>query len=59
MGTGAFGSVEEACDSVIEVVGKESTNAETAKLYEKCYPLYGALYKHLKGDFDEIQQLIG
>jgi xylulokinase len=59
VGTGAFSSVEEACDAVIRVTSTSVTNPETAGLYEKYYPIYGALYQHLKSDFDDIQRLIG
>jgi len=59
VGTGAFASVEQACDSVIEISGRTASNPDRAELYNKYYPLYGALYQHLKHDFDDIQQLIG
>ena len=59
VGTGVFGSVEEACDAVIEITTKTATDPATADLYNKYYPVYGALYQHLKDDFDDIQQLIG
>ena len=59
VGTGVFGSVEEACDAVIEMTTKTATDPATAGLYNKHYPVYRALYQHLKDDFDDIQQLIG
>ncbi|HUS57474.1 MAG TPA: xylulokinase [Planctomycetota bacterium] len=58
VGTGAFKSVEQACDSVIRVVDRTKVNAKTAEIYRKYYPIYGVLYRHLKDDFDEIQKLI-
>ena len=58
VGTKAFKNVEQACDAVIKVASRTTMNPQTAEVYRKYYPIYGTLYKHLKGDFDQIQALI-
>ena len=59
VGTGAFKNVEQACDAVITIASRTKMDAATAATYQKCYPVYGALYQHLKKDFDDIQALVG
>jgi len=58
VGTGEYSSVEEACDAVISISDRTPARPDAVKLYQKYYPLYGELYRHLKDDFDKIQALI-
>ena len=58
VGTGAFASVADACDSLIRVTSKTEMNPATASLYRRYYPIYGHLYEHLKDDFNAIQALL-
>jgi xylulokinase len=54
-GSGAFRSVEAACDATIQIT--ESTHpGENQKVYESLYPVYRELYPALKPTFDAIVQ---
>jgi xylulokinase len=54
-GSGAFRSVESACDATIQIT--ESTYpGENQEAYEGLYPLYRELYPALKPTFDSIAQ---
>lgn len=57
VGAGAYGSVEEACEATIRVVSRTETSADSAKIYDKRFPLYQRLYKSLKKDFKAIAKL--
>jgi xylulokinase len=52
-GSGAFGSVESACDETIQITGSTSPG-ENQKVYEELYPLYRGLYPALKPTFNSI-----
>ncbi|MFO7680985.1 MAG: xylulokinase, partial [Chloroflexota bacterium] len=52
-GAGAFDSVEEACDSIIQITGR-TTPGPDAAAYETIYPLYRNLYPALKSTFDAL-----
>ena len=54
-GSGAFGSVESACDATIQVTGVTSPG-ENQKAYEHLYPLYRDLYPALKPTFEKVVQ---
>jgi xylulokinase len=54
VGAGAWPSVEEACDSTIEVTGRDEPVAEWTKAYEALYPRYRELYPALKPTFDAL-----
>jgi xylulokinase len=51
VGTGAFGSVAEACSEIIRVKEKCTPAKKTAAIYATQYEKYGALYPALKGNF--------
>jgi len=55
-GAGAFNSVEEACDSIIQITGSTAPG-ENVAAYEEIYPLYRDLYPALKGTFDAIAEV--
>ncbi len=57
-GTGAYKGVVEACTATIKNVTSTDPQAEAKRIYTKCYPMYGRLYKSLKNDFAELQRLI-
>lgn len=57
-GTGAYKGVVEACTAAIKVQQSTDPLAEAKRIYSKCYPMYGRLYKSLKADFAELQRLI-
>ena len=52
-GSGAFRSVEEACDATIQIT--DSTEPGLNKnIYNKIYPLYGELYPSLRSTFNAV-----
>jgi xylulokinase len=59
VGTGVWGSVEQACRAGIERVEKVSPNKKRAGEYEKYYRVYGKLYGDLKERFGEVAGLCG
>lgn len=57
-GTGHYKGVAEACAATVKVVQTTDPLAEAKRIYTKCYPMFGRLYKSLKSDFAELQRLI-
>ncbi|MEZ6064327.1 MAG: xylulokinase [Planctomycetaceae bacterium] len=55
-GTGAYKDIVEACKATIKVVTETKPVATNKKAYDRAYPMYGRLYRSLKGDFREIVQ---
>lgn len=53
-GTGAFNSVEEACQATINITGVTSPGDQSA-VYQELYPLYRELYPALKPIFHKMQ----
>lgn len=53
-GTGAFNSVEEACQATINITGVTSPDDQSA-VYQEQYPLYRELYPTLKPIFHKMQ----
>ena len=58
VGTGVWGSVEEACEQTIKVVSETPVNPAEAAIYERYYPVYQKLYASLKDDFDTISAIV-
>ncbi len=58
VGTGAFSSVEEACEKTIRLKDQTQPDASTAGTYEKFYRIYRALYPALKPLFAGLGQAI-
>ncbi len=52
-GSGAFSSVESACDATIQVT-EITSPSENQTIYEQIYPLYCALYPALKSTFEGV-----
>ncbi|MCE5197846.1 MAG: xylulokinase [Armatimonadota bacterium] len=59
VGTGIYGSVEEACKSVIKVVKTTRSNSQAKLTYDKYYQVYRSLYSSLKGDFTAVSNIAG
>ena len=53
VGSGAFSSVEFACDETIQIIGSTSPG-ENQIIYEKMYSYYRGLYPALKPTFDGV-----
>jgi len=58
VGTGVFGSVEEACEATIRVVTRTKVDRKNAKIYAKYYPIYRNLYQSLKADYKKIAKVV-
>src|SRR5258708_32069973 len=58
VGTGAYGSIVEACQATIKVGETVTPNAKTRRVYDASYPLYQKLYWSLKDDFRTISELV-
>lgn len=58
VGTGVWGSVEEACTASIKVATRIRPKAKAAALYEKHYAVYRKLYFDLQARFGEIAGLM-
>jgi len=55
-GSGAFRSVEEACDATVKITGS-IVPGENQKVYEKLYPLYQGLYPALHPSFHSLGEV--
>ncbi len=53
-GTGAYSSVEEACQATIRVVTRTAADPDRVAKYNAAYPIYQQLYRSLKADFKTI-----
>ena len=54
VGTGLYGSVQEACEKVITMNHTTKMNGTNAEKYAMVYDLYKGLYHHLKNDYKEM-----
>lgn len=59
VGTGVYGSVPEACKSVIRVMNTTKARAENKRVYDRYYQVYRSLYQSLKGDFEKVAEVVG
>jgi xylulokinase len=57
--TGAWRSIQEACDATIQVNSTTRPDPEAARLYDRGYRIYRRLYRSLKADFDAISRFVG
>jgi xylulokinase len=53
-GTGAFATVEEACQATIKITSTVSPSSQSVA-YQELYPLYGNLYPALKPAFHHMR----
>jgi xylulokinase len=58
VGTGAYGSVPEACEATIRVVSQTAADEARMAKYNQSYAEYRQLYRSLKQDFATIGQLV-
>ncbi|MBI3976643.1 MAG: xylulokinase [Chloroflexi bacterium] len=56
VGTGVYGSVEEACAATLQVVDRVAPIPANVRTYETYYPIYRSLYHALKPQFDAVTQ---
>ncbi len=57
VGTGVWGSVEQACKSCIKQTAKITPNKKMSAFYDRYHAVYGKLYFDLKDQFAEIAGL--
>lgn len=58
VGTGAYGSVSEACDRIIRLkAGTYRPDPVAAAVYDRVYPIFDEIYPRLKDSFRAILQL--
>lgn len=55
--TGAYGSVDEACQNLIQVADRTRPDKENAKMYDDVYAVYQGLYNRLNDTFSELRKL--
>ena len=58
VGTGVYGSVPEACETVIKQNPVQKPDEAAAKVYETFYPVYRALYPALKDCYAQTAQIL-
>jgi xylulokinase len=58
VGTGFYGSVEEACRSTIKVNLSTSPEPSANAIYSEYYGVYRNLYKALKGEFAAVSDIV-
>ncbi len=58
VGTGVFGSVEEACEATIKITSTTEVNPASSRIYSRYYPIYQSLYVALKDRFKEISEAV-
>ena len=58
VGTGVWGSVEEACEGSISVVSECKVDPKAQGVYDEFYPVFQELYRSLRGDFDTITEKV-
>ncbi len=58
VGTGVYGSVEEACRATIRVSNATEVTPENHALYDRYHAVYQSLYAHLKDDFAEVARIV-
>jgi len=58
VGTGVYGSVEQACRNTIKVVQSTRPDESKRAVYDKYYKVYQALYQSLKGQFAAVSNIV-
>jgi xylulokinase len=58
VGTGAYGSVQEACETTIRVVSEVEPDPAASAIYNEYYPIYRQLYRDLKERFKQTAGVV-
>jgi len=58
VGTGVWGTVEEACGEAIAVVARHKPEPGAARAYRAFYPVFQGLYRSLAPDFEAITGVV-
>ncbi len=59
VGTGVYGSVEEACRSIIQIKDSLDVCVVNHAAYKRFHKIYQNLYAHLKQDFADVAHIVG
>lgn len=57
VGTGAFTSIEEACEATVSVRHQLKPDTNSSRFYKRAFPVYQGLYQSLKDNFKQIAAL--
>ena len=58
VGTGGFGSLEQACQQAIRLTNFTAPKSENVPRYQDYYEIYRALYGALKPNFDRVTEVV-
>lgn len=58
VGTGVYGTVEEAADELVKVVSSTEPEPEASERYEECYGIFRSMYPALKPGFDTLGGMV-
>ncbi len=58
VGTGVYGTVEEAADDLVAVSSRTEPDREASARYEECYGIFKAMYPALKPGFDALGAMV-
>ena len=58
VGTGVYGTVEEAADDLVDVVSRTEPDPEASERYEACYEIFKSMYPSLKPSFDALGGMV-
>ena len=58
VGTGVYGTVEEAADELVAVVSRTEPDRAAASRYEECYGIFRSMYPALKPGFDALGGMV-
>lgn len=58
VGAGYFGSIQEACDTLLEITSETQPIPENVKIYNEYYEIYRNLYGTLKDSFKKNAEIV-
>jgi xylulokinase len=58
VGSGVYGSIEEATGEIVKVTSATQPDEDNRKIYEEYYQTYRNLYPALKPEFDRVSETV-
>ena len=58
VGTGVWGTVEQACDQTVKIVSETPVDEARSAIYAAYYPVFQKLYGSLRDDFNTITDIV-
>jgi xylulokinase len=58
VGTGVYGTVEEAADDLVAVASRTEPDRDASARYEECYGIFRSMYPALKPGFDALGGMV-